>query len=41
MTRVIIKDQHGAEQMGKPVGDYFTLEFQSLDAQETFHKELY
>lgn len=41
VTRVIIKDQHGAEQMGKPVGDYFTLEFQSLEAQETIQKEIY
>ena len=27
MTVVDIKDEHGAEAMGKPVGEYITLEF--------------
>ncbi len=40
MTVVDIKDEHGAEAMGKPVGEYITLEFSDSGWRKVMRKAL-
>ncbi len=41
LTEVIVKDEHGAKAMGKPVGRYLTLEARHLaEKDEDFHREV-